>query len=1066
MLSRRVISTLLGFATLLSPLSHADIGATHTAVISEFASFNTPGVLDGNVQAIAIDGDMVYVGGTFTQIQEPLGGEILNQPYLFAYSKSTGNVIRSFDPQVNNAVLALETTGDPEGGVFAGGTFGNLNGEFSRGRLAKIGVDGDRVVGFAARPNAAVETMVRLDDTLYIGGVFDAVSETQIERLAAVDTTTGAVSPDLNLDFGGLLTSALIDETQALQSVQDVDVTTDGRLLAITGNFITIDGIDRPRLAVIELEGQARVSDWNTNVNDRSCPARRFPNYIRGIDISPDNTYLITGSTGARAANNPACDTIIRYELTDLTNSDIQPTWINWTGGDSVFDVVSTGHAIYVGGHFRWLDNANAPNSRDGGPGSVARLGLAALDPRNGLTLLDWRADRNPRGLGTFALISEEEGLYVGDDTDFLNGSEHAKLKFIPVTNTTIERPEVATLPANILGNNAGRDLTTRRFNGANFGDIENITTSGYGIRGVTGAIAVGNRLFHARGNGTMRVTDFDNGEAITNVIVDLFGLTSNEWDLASVGAMFFDHARSRVYYTYVNDSRLYYRAFTPANDYFGPEEFVADVQGDIAWGDVTGMDIIGDHLYFTRSDSTLYRADVNGVDPVTRTTVEISGPDVDGISWDGSFFAFIAEDAMAEADDSAEFEFESSGSDTFRSFRTFTFDVVAGEPVVARLEWLDASAELDLRIRDANDVLVAADTSAAGSPKWLVVPPGVGGTYTASVQIQRGSTSYQLQINPVEEPPAPLADFEFSSSGSADAGRFQAFDFDVVAGELVEATVTWDDADADVRVFLRDETGTQVDRNLTGSGSASVSVVAESSGVWSIAVQVNSDNRVVYNVLVDTTTDFEVPEPLADFEFSGSGSFDSGRFRRFEFDVVAGELVEASVTWDDPTADVRVFLRDETVTQVDRNLVGSGSATVSAIAESSGTWSIAIQVNSDNNVAYNVLVDTTTDFEAPEPLADFEFSSSGSSSDGRFQVFRFDVAAGEVVSATVTWMDPASDVRVFLRDETGTQVDRLIGGAGVAEVGLQAASSGEWSIAVQTNTDERVSYTVLVDTL
>jgi len=119
-------------------VANADIGATHTGLISEFASFNTPGVVDGRVEAIAIDGDTVYVGGNFTQIQEPLGGEIIDQPHLFAYSKSTGNIIRTFDPILDKRVLALEVTGDGTG-VFAAGTFGIVNGEGGRRGLAKIG---------------------------------------------------------------------------------------------------------------------------------------------------------------------------------------------------------------------------------------------------------------------------------------------------------------------------------------------------------------------------------------------------------------------------------------------------------------------------------------------------------------------------------------------------------------------------------------------------------------------------------------------------------------------------------------------------------------------------------------------------------------------------------------------------------------------------------------------------------------------------------------------------------------------------------------------------------------
>ena len=97
-----------------------------------------------------------------------------------------------------------------------------------------------------------------------------------------------------------------------------------------------------------------------------------------------------------------------------------------------------------------------------------------------------------------------------------------------------------------------------------------------------------------------------------------------------------------------------------------------------------------------------------------------------------------------------------------------------------------------------------------------------------------------------------PLADFEFSSSGSRNDGRFQRFNFDVVAGDSVEALVDWDDANADVRVFLRDENGDQVDRDTTGNGSGMVSTIAASSGRWSVAVQVNSTSLVNYDILVD----------------------------------------------------------------------------------------------------------------------------------------------------------------------------------------------------------------------
>lgn len=1056
----------------------ADVGATHSTLVTEFASFNTPGTEDGRVEAIAIDGDTVFVGGTFTRIHDPLSDEMINQPYLFAYSKSTGNIIRDFDPVLDNTVSALETTGEGTG-VFAGGVFGRLNGEGNRRGLVKIDDFGDRVSGFSARPNAKVSSLVRLGNTLYIGGNFDAISGAPVENLAAVDTATGALDPNLSLDFNGTIST---DRVTGVQGVDDIDITSDGQLMVVSGNFLSIDGISRPRLAVLELAGQAQVSTWNTNVFDVQCPASKFPVYIQGIDIAPDNSYFVTGNNGFAFRNTapprePACDSVVRFDFGDLSDTDADPTWVNYTGGDSVYEVVATDHAVYAGGHFRWLNNDTSPDLRSAGPGSVERRGLAALDPLNGLTLLDWRSDRSPRGVGTFALIARDEGLYIGDDTDFLNGTEHPKLKFLPVSSDTIERPDVPELPTTIFHPDSF-EMKATSFDGSTLGAPVTLHQTDWGT--IRGAMFIGGKLYHAERDGGMWVSNFNGTDFDPRESVNLFGLTESYWALSQIGGMFFDYEKGRVYYTLRGNSRLYYRAFSPDGPYFGNDEYEADVQGDIPWNDIRGMDVIDGHLYFGRNDANLYRAQLDGVDVISGTTQSISGPGIDGREWDEDFFAFFAEGMLNPMTGDAQFEFQSSGSTDSRRFQTFEFPVTAGEETIVRLEWLDPSALLDLRVRDANDVLVASDTTLAGSPKWLTVPAGGGGTYVASVLVQQGNTAYTLQINPVEEPPAPLADFEFSSSGTQNNGRFQTFDFDVAAGDLVEAEVIWQDLNTDpgveteVRVFLRDETGTQVDRYNQGGSVGFVSAIAENSGQWTVAVQVTSGSAS-YDVLVNTIEDFVPPPPLADFEFSSSGDQNNGRFQTFTFDVVADELVEAQVIWQDLNTDpgveteVRVFLRDETGTQVDRYDEGGMIGFVSAIAETSGQWSIAVQVRS-GAASYDVLVDTIDDFVPPPPLADFEFSSSGDQTSGRFQVFRFDVVAGELVEAEVSWQDLNTDpevnteVRVFLRDETGTQVDRYTEGGAIGSVSAVAATSGRWAIAVQVRSGA-ASYDVLVDT-
>lgn len=847
------ISILAGTVLTHGKMANADVGATHDALISEFASFNTPGVVDGRVEAIAIDGDTVYVGGTFTQITNPLDDQIIDQAYLFAYSKSTGDILLDFDPVLNNSVLALETTGDAEGGVFAGGTFGNLNGEFSRGRFAKIDINGDRVSGFGARVNASVKSMVRLDDTLYIGGTFSSISGAPIERLAALDTSTGALSADLNLDFDGVLTTSTIDQDEAVQSVDDMDITSDGRVMVIVGNFSSINGASRPRLALLELDGQASVSSWNTDVFDVQCPASIFPQYIQGIDISPDDSYLITGSNGFRFVADPACDSIARYEIDDLTNTNVQPTWVNYTGGDSVYEVVATDHAVYTGGHFRWLNNDTGNDSQ--GAGSIARAGLAALDPLNGLTLTNWQSDRNPRGVGVFAMIAEPEGLYIGDDTDFLNGTEHRKLKFLPVSDDTIARPSIPTLPTTLLTRD-GFDLDTTSFDGTTFDEREVLGSADW--IDTRGAVFVGGTLFHADAYNNLWMSDLVDGVFEPRVEVETYGLTYNEWQISQMGGMFFNHEWGRLYYTKQFDSRLFWRAFTPASPYFGNDEYVADSQTDIPWSSIRGMDVIDGYLYYVLNDDRLYRAQMDGVDIVSGTVEAIGGPDIDGREWDegGIFFTFINEDTQLISENVAEIQFESSGSDSFRRFQSFEFPIQAGDEIVLRLSWDDPSAQLSIFLRNTNDEQIARDNSSAGSPKFVTATADVTGTYTASVLISEGSTSYTLQVNPTEEPPAepePLADYEFSSNGSPTEGRWQVFNFDVVAGETVDAEVIWNDPAADVRVFLRDESGSQVDRFNDGTGtSINLSAVAQNSGRWSVAVRIQS-GTVDYDVLVNS---------------------------------------------------------------------------------------------------------------------------------------------------------------------------------------------------------------------
>lgn len=79
-----------------------------------------------------------------------------------------------------------------------------------------------------------------------------------------------------------------------------------------------------------------------------------------------------------------------------------------------------------------------------------------------------------------------------------------------------------------------------------------------------------------------------------------------------------------------------------------------------------------------------------------------------------------------------------------------------------------------------------------------------------------------------------------------------------------------------------------------------------------------------------------------------------NGQWQTFYFDAKAGDPINATVTWDDPSTKVRVYLRDENTNQVDRNTDGEGSATIRKTAKSNGRWSVGVAVDG-GRVNYNV---------------------------------------------------------------------------------------------------------------
>jgi hypothetical protein len=375
----------------------------------------TPHVLDGDVRAFLVVGDTVVVGGDFAAVKDSEGATTFERWFIFSFSLGTGKVL-DFAPWLDGPVSALAK--GPNGTVFVGGSFTKVGDRAQRG-IAQV----DLATG---RPTSNFRTTVDSGEVrsvethggwVYIGGSFSAVDGVPRQGVARVSTADGHVDPG----FDAGLSAPEIGQAR----VEDLAVSPAGDRLIVIG-AITMSGSEtRVQVAMFDLAApQPKLADWWTDTYNVAC--RRFVTYVRGVAFSPDGEYLVIVTTGRETGVDLPCDTAARFET--YVEGEAEPTWMNHTGGDSLYSVAIDDAAVYVGGHQRWMDNPYGDESL--GPGAVVRQGLAAIDPETGLAT-PWNPSHT-RGVGVRALVLSDHGLLVGSDTDGIGHEYHGRLGLLP----------------------------------------------------------------------------------------------------------------------------------------------------------------------------------------------------------------------------------------------------------------------------------------------------------------------------------------------------------------------------------------------------------------------------------------------------------------------------------------------------------------------------------------------------------------------------------------------------------------------------------------------------------
>lgn len=265
----------------------------------------------GGVYALAMAGDRVIVGGTFTRF----GGR---ERTGVAAVLPDGTVDRIFDPGTNGIVKAVAVSEDGST-VFLGGVFSTAGGA-ARANLAAVdATTGQAVVGWQAdtvgtRPD--VNSLAVHGDRLYVGGAYTGIDGTTRKRLVALDVSTGDVATGFKPNPNG--------------NVREVVVSPDGTKVYAGGAFGKIGGQLQP-IAVAELLA-------STGAATPFQPTGGSGNVVT-VEVSPD---------GSRVFYSTENNSVLAYDPTVSSS----PAWSRKFGGNTQGMAASASGELYLGGHF------------------------------------------------------------------------------------------------------------------------------------------------------------------------------------------------------------------------------------------------------------------------------------------------------------------------------------------------------------------------------------------------------------------------------------------------------------------------------------------------------------------------------------------------------------------------------------------------------------------------------------------------------------------------------------------------------------------------------------------
>ncbi|KRF04711.1 hypothetical protein ASG88_21115 [Nocardioides sp. Soil777] len=451
----------------------------HNRLVPDRPRTNTPRISNGEIWDIEVVPALnrVFIAGNFTSLANTISPTTtITQAGLASYNYQTGLVDTNFRPTFNGGVSAVEAS--PDGTkLFVGGSFNTVNG-VAKQKVASLNLTTGAPLstfGFTNSTNNQVQSLAASNSTLYVGGRYTRINGVLRTGLAAVNAASGVVDQEFDNQLSGGI------GVNGQLGVPQLKLTHDGTKLLVVHTGRRIDGQDRLGMGIIDTASK-QLLPWRSQLWDDNLARVGGVTRIYGADIAPDDSYfVVTSGSGGDAP--PISDTAIRYPLTadSLVNSDVQPSWIS-RHFDSIYSVAITEVAVYVGGHFGFVESPSAndpwPGLDNVGYGTGQGLGgyglgdqvvrrdhIAALSTTTGKSL-EW----NPTGgsnsfEGDKAMEATPRGLFIGGDGMFKGGVRTGRVGFFDfntVTNppTLPDTTILAPIEGRVVANNTPFEVT------------------------------------------------------------------------------------------------------------------------------------------------------------------------------------------------------------------------------------------------------------------------------------------------------------------------------------------------------------------------------------------------------------------------------------------------------------------------------------------------------------------------------------------------------------------------------------------------------------------------------